>query len=486
MNDHRDKLEAIIRAHTTQGSKHQSESLGMLDSHLSRFKCEIKNIACSRCRRDIEVVRWTDAGEVVDTWGYLECDSENVCHECLDEGYIGDIFKPRLAQTAEHIRSHLDSVDEVKDVRHLLSRLSHQEIAALATEVAAINHDPAGTEPIDPRAWRDLVLSSLRDIKQGMRAVKGMAHAVRNVLEIGRALAEARTKMVGEEFYNFVQRETSVDRKNAEAYLRGYGILTQAPPDYAEEGAAVYELLDWLKGDLTLQCASGSLLHHLLDDWHDRKLIQPPAERPFSYDEHNSALLDFAFHAFVVEHDWASPLDPSVLSEDAADCPLPYDHCCLEFVISSKRVCFLTSFLEQKAAYQHSAFVRLLNGRWIQTPLLQPESACLYRMLAHHRSAIAIMLDAEVARTEVVRAPHKLNRAREKRKRMPLFDYHVVRLDHRHRPRMLPPDSESERSGPRLHFRRGHWRHFETFKTWINWMLVGDPDLGFIDKHYRL
>jgi hypothetical protein len=33
---------------------------------------------------------------------------------------------------------------------------------------------------------------------------------------------------------------------------------------------------------------------------------------------------------------------------------------------------------------------------------------------------------------------------------------------------------------------RGHWRHYERHKTWIKWTLVGDPDLGFVDKHYRL
>lgn len=25
-----------------------------------------------------------------------------------------------------------------------------------------------------------------------------------------------------------------------------------------------------------------------------------------------------------------------------------------------------------------------------------------------------------------------------------------------------------------------------TFKSWIRWCLVGDPDLGFVDKDYRL
>jgi hypothetical protein len=37
----------------------------------------------------------------------------------------------------------------------------------------------------------------------------------------------------------------------------------------------------------------------------------------------------------------------------------------------------------------------------------------------------------------------------------------------------------------RLHLRRGHWRHFATYRTWIKWMMVGNPDLGFVDKEYR-
>ncbi len=38
----------------------------------------------------------------------------------------------------------------------------------------------------------------------------------------------------------------------------------------------------------------------------------------------------------------------------------------------------------------------------------------------------------------------------------------------------------------RLHVVRGHWRHYEEHKTWIKWHLRGDPDLGFIQKHYSL
>jgi hypothetical protein len=57
------------------------------------------------------------------------------------------------------------------------------------------------------------------------------------------------------------------------------------------------------------------------------------------------------------------------------------------------------------------------------------------------------------------------------------------------RDRNRRPTAQCHRSthrSPRLHFRRRHWRHFVNHKTWIKWTLVGDPDLGFIDKDYRL
>lgn len=38
----------------------------------------------------------------------------------------------------------------------------------------------------------------------------------------------------------------------------------------------------------------------------------------------------------------------------------------------------------------------------------------------------------------------------------------------------------------RLHFRRSHWRHYVSHKTKIPWTLVGDPNLGFVEKEYRL
>ncbi len=108
--------------------------------------------------------------------------------------------------------------------------------------------------------------------------------------------------------------------------------------------------------------------------------------------------------------------------------------------------------------------------------------------LAGQIRAIAIALEAEVAEAIVVRAPHKLNRARAKRDQLPMLDHHVISLANRRRVAQLEEeyrDGEKRRS-PRLHFVRGHWRHYSAHKIWIAWTYRGDPDLGFIDKDYKL
>jgi hypothetical protein len=101
--------------------------------------------------------------------------------------------------------------------------------------------------------------------------------------------------------------------------------------------------------------------------------------------------------------------------------------------------------------------------------------------------AICIALDAEVATHTVVRAPHKLNVKRERDGKCPLFDYRVVSLSRRSRALGMPRSTLGQTpTRKRLHFRRGHWRHYAEFKTWVRWTLVGNPELGFIDHEYRL
>jgi hypothetical protein len=87
-----------------------------------------------------------------------------------------------------------------------------------------------------------------------------------------------------------------------------------------------------------------------------------------------------------------------------------------------------------------------------------------------------------------VRIPSKLNAARERRGKSPLPDYHIINLANRKRYAPVPEDLRAgdKRNSPRLHFRRSHVRHYANYTVRIKWCLVGNPDIGFIDKDYRL
>lgn len=192
---------------------------------------------------------------------------------------------------------------------------------------------------------------------------------------------------------------------------------------------------------------------------------------------------------FLVEHDWAAAFR-NARDFDEGDFRLPYDNVMFEFVVCNKTVCALLTTDEPPII-----FVAIKDG-WVAVRApnfeLEDESLNALRLLIKALEAqvraISIALDAEVAVKDVVRADDKLNRARTKRGKPPILDYHIIRLSRRERVAPLEYGEEAERRhrSPRLHFVRGHWRHFQSHKTWIRWHLRGDPDLGFIDKHYRL
>jgi uncharacterized protein with PIN domain len=93
------ELRDIVMANTHPG-RHRDEALKMVETHKARFAAEIKMILCHTCGDTLKAVRWTDkqTGGIVDSWGYMEFDKEVVCHRCLNEGYIGDIYVPKGAR----------------------------------------------------------------------------------------------------------------------------------------------------------------------------------------------------------------------------------------------------------------------------------------------------------------------------------------------------------------------------------------------------
>lgn len=250
---------------------------------------------------------------------------------------------------------------------------------------------------------------------------------------------------------------------------------------------------NWLEAPnpFKLEKPQGSSLHHMEQfflDHEGEKIAEKIRE-----DGH-------VLQSFVVEHDWGA-----VLGDELGEFILPYPFCSFEFRISGMRCIFMFNYIDRVISY--ASFVGY-EGGWVPFPTCEFDStgrlskigtlehlgirprliSSFYEFIFRQIRAVCVMFETSVAVKQTVRAPEKLNRQREKRGRTKLRDYHVVVLNRKPRVDTVPAELQThgERNSPRLHFRRGHWRHMISHRTWINWQLVGNPDLGFVDKHYRL
>lgn len=176
---------------------------------------------------------------------------------------------------------------------------------------------------------------------------------------------------------------------------------------------------------------------------------------------------------FVVENDWRSILGDDV---SEGDFQLPFEKCAFEYRYSG--LSFIV-FCEQTEGgpVKGSVFCETKNDGWLW---LGPITDTMWEQNVR---AICVALESEVAEREVVRAPHALNAKRAKTGKSKMLDFHVVRLCKRFRAK--PGEPVGHGTKKRLHFCRGHWRHYETSKTWIRWCLKGNPELGFVVKEYR-
>lgn len=192
----------------------------------------------------------------------------------------------------------------------------------------------------------------------------------------------------------------------------------------------------------------------------------------------------------VIEHDWAGAFKDANINNP--EIKLPYDVCAFEFKFSGRAVIGLATQFGSGIAFTPAV---QCDDMWVLTDFVVPLEGYgplderntgvieLLEEMGSQIKAACIALDADVARSEVVREPYSGAPGRNTYR--PPKPYHVVSLARR-AARALPSSSAETGRRVRLHFRRGHWRHFEDHKTWIKWMLVGDPDLGFVEKHYKL
>lgn len=204
---------------------------------------------------------------------------------------------------------------------------------------------------------------------------------------------------------------------------------------------------------------------------------------------------------------------PNAVCFDQGD--LPKLLCSVEVIPELTRMPFDTTWFEGTASPSHivgvlanrtpegdvllSGFVRDPDGwafiwaaggkegdpdsfRLTATPETQAAATWAYRAVLAFCSAINC--------TNVTREEHKpsekLQRARAKRGKQPLFSYWTLQLS--------GPRSSGERAGlggshasPRVHLRRGHPRQYAPGKwTWVQPCAVGDRAVGMVHKDYAL
>lgn len=309
-----------------------------------------------------------------------------------------------------------------------------------------------------------------------------------NSPEAGRALAIiARTDLTERQKRQLLHKmRREVDAKMAKIERERRPIYEKiAHLKKCQAGLEAFKV--WASEDTPLERAESSRLHEVIqareaDDlifaWPDDAPDLPGIKAWF-----DEALPQA--HAFLVQHDWAAAFSGATdFATGEFRYPAPF--CAFEYRIGKRRCIALTS--EDSA---NIGLIWQMDMGWIVGGL-QIEEGWLgetdtgqrqVKMVLDQIRAISIALDADAARADIVRAPHKLNRARERAGKLPIRDHHIVSLKRSPRPLQLP--ATGHHASPRLHFRRGHWRHYELHKTWIRWTLVGNPDLGFIDKEYR-
>ena len=239
--------------------------------------------------------------------------------------------------------------------------------------------------------------------------------------------------------------------------------IEQRAAAYSEKIKADIELWFVQNPNPRLEKNECSRLHKLKECMAEGVSVKFNADLP-------SSKYDLNCPTFVVRHDWASVLPTDIGNEEWK---LPYDRCIFEFKVCGK--VFIVLYPERVT------FIEMPENVWMT--LFKDDS--IFEYLDKQVRAVCVSLDAAVTETEVIRQPQALQDKRIKTGKISLSDYHVVDLTRRMRAQRNPNPVPTNIK-VRLHWRRGHWRHFVAHRTWINWMLVGNPDLGFIDKEYKL
>jgi hypothetical protein len=258
-------------------------------------------------------------------------------------------------------------------------------------------------------------------------------------------------------------------------------------------GLARQSVLDELRGNLA--SPSSSLLHHFLErsrpglvaDWLDAQVI-------------------------LVGYDAAKLVrDKLDVSGDDVMPPLPFERCALELSVNGHHTILLVGRMRSTGADVLEVATRALDGRWRllcfswmegdwkQVVLDKAEASAAEAKRAtvdawldfalEQLNAVLLCLDLHLFEMQRSEPSKKLNSRRRAAGHIPLFDFHTLNVSPNSH-NVVHSESVPAASSVRLHVRRGHTHRFRTrtglVSRWLPAMWVGNPNLGFVDKHYRL
>jgi len=254
---------------------------------------------------------------------------------------------------------------------------------------------------------------------------------------------------------------------------------------------ALQDLRDWsASGNLSLAQPQGSAWYKLRESWKRKAVLNGTTD-----DRDQAKYFASEPHVIVVEHDWAKAFKGSG-DFDTGEFHLPFPRCCFEFQMGGRRVCAmliegddgvtLRPYIQSQGFWISGLEYRHGDGEWYTDDgvAADADESIAYEISRQVR-AVSIALEADAVEQEEQVQSDKVNAHRIKQGKPPFNSFHTIRIAAHRRARRIASEHDP-RWRVRLHFRRGHWRHYANHKTWVKWMLVGDPDLGFVNKHYRL
>lgn len=171
---------------------------------------------------------------------------------------------------------------------------------------------------------------------------------------------------------------------------------------------------------------------------------------------------------------------------------IPYDVVVFEMMLNGRHAILIVEGDEDCGAKSATSWVETpnLSVPFIPISLLGAgprEKEILNRadtIIQASFAAAMLALETGVAEEETHPAPAFINKRRVKKGKRPLPAFKFLRVPAR---RCNSHPSHEYKGIVRLHWRHGHWRQVaEDKRVWVKSHLVGNPDLGFVDKHYRV